>query len=81
MVKYRTIISANIDIDVVKQLKHKTKGTRSRVIERALKAYLAEKDAFDITGVPSRQMMAVLSQREDIPDHLKVLLMQELTRK
>jgi len=80
MVKYRTIISANIDIDVVKKLKHKTKGTRSRVIERALKAYLAEKDAFDITDVPSRQMMAVLSQREDIPDHLKVLLMQELTR-
>jgi len=81
MVKYRTIISANIDIDVVKQLKHKTKGTRSRVIERALKAYLEEKDAFDITDVPSRQMMAVLSQRDDIPDHLKVLLMQELTRK
>ena len=80
MVKYRTIISANIDIDVVKQLKHKTKGTRSRVVERALKAYLEEKEAFNITDIPSRQMMAVLSQRDDIPDHLKVLLMRELTR-
>lgn len=80
MVKYRTIISANIDVDVVKSLKHKTKGTRSRVVERALKAYLEEMEAFNITDVPSRQMMAVLSQRDDVPDHLKVLLMQELTR-
>jgi len=79
MGKYRTIISANIDVDVVKQLHGKTKGTRSRVIERALKAYLADREAFNINDIETRQLMACLTQR-DIPEHLKVLLMQELTK-
>lgn len=76
----KTIISANIPIGIAIRLKDKTKGTRSRVVARALEAYLDEKEAFNITDVPSRQLMAVLSQREDVPDHMKVLLMQELTR-
>lgn len=78
MAKYRTIISANIDVDVVKQLRGKTKGTRSRVIERALRAYLEEKEAFTIQDFPTRNLMAVLLSREECPEHIKVLLLQEL---
>lgn len=44
----KTIISANVPIALAIRLKDKTKGTRSRVISRALKAYLDEKDAFDM---------------------------------
>jgi metal-responsive CopG/Arc/MetJ family transcriptional regulator len=44
----KTIISANVSVSVAKRLQGKTKGTRSRVIERALKNYLDEKDAFDM---------------------------------
>lgn len=80
MVKYRTIISANIDVEVVKQLRGKTKGTRSRVIERALRAYLADKEAFNIGDFETRNLMAVLHAREDCPEHIKILLLQELTR-
>lgn len=78
MAKYRTIISANIDVEVVKQLRGKTKGTRSRVVERALRAYLADREAFNISDIHTRQLMACLSQREDCPEHVKLLLMQEL---
>jgi len=77
---FKTIISANISVDVASQLKGKTKGTRSRVVERALRAYLADKEAFDITDFPSRNLMAVLLSRDDIPEHIKVLLLQELNK-
>lgn len=76
----KTVISANIPIGIAIRLKDKTKGTRSRVVARALEAYLDAKEAFNITDVPSRQLMAVISQREDVPEHLKVLVMQELTK-
>lgn len=44
----KTVISANIPVGLAQRLKTKTKGTRSRVIARALKAYLDEKDAYDM---------------------------------
>lgn len=44
----KTVISANVPISLAIRLKDKTKGTRSRVISRALQAYLDEKDAFDL---------------------------------
>ena len=40
MGKTRSIISANIDTNLVRELQMKTKGTRSRIIERAIRAYL-----------------------------------------
>ena len=44
----KTVISANVPIGLAIRLKDKTKGTRSRVIARALEAYLDEKDAYDM---------------------------------
>jgi hypothetical protein len=81
MGNFKTIISANISVDVAKQLKGKTKGTRSRVVERALRAYLADKEAFDITDIPTRQLLACLSHRDDCDDLLKVLLQKELMKR
>jgi hypothetical protein len=79
MADYKTIISANISTSVVKRLHGKTKGTRSRVIERALKAYLDDMEAFDISDVHTRNLMAALHAREDCPNHIKVILLQHLT--
>lgn len=36
-------------------------------------------DAFDVAEIPSRQLMAVLTTRDDVPQHIKDLLMQQLT--
>ena len=77
MGEYKTIISANIPVSLADRLKSKTKGTRSRVIERALRAYLDDKEAFDVTDLETRTLMILLKNRE-ISQQLKVLLMMEL---
>jgi hypothetical protein len=37
-------------------------------------------DAFDVAELPSRQLMAVVTTREDVPQHVRDLLMQHLTQ-
>ena len=37
-------------------------------------------DAFDVAELPSRQLMAVLTSREEVPQHVRDLLMQHLTQ-
>ena len=64
----KTVISANVPIGLAIRLKDKTKGTRSRVISRALEAYLDEKDAYDMWEM----------DMVDILNH--VLARNELTR-
>ena len=62
----KTVISANIPIGIAIRLKDKTKGTRSRVVARALEAYLDEKDAFDITDVITKDLVMEVMYRKDI---------------
>jgi len=78
MGEYKTIISANVPVSLADALKNKTKGTRSRVVERALRAYLADKEAFDINDLPTRQLMACLLSRDDCSDPTKAVLLAEL---
>tara|TARA_Y100000004_G_C8593627_1_gene277561 strand:- start:29 stop:298 length:270 start_codon:yes stop_codon:yes gene_type:complete len=61
--KTRSIISANIDSDLVKELKMKTKGTRSRIIERAIRAYLNAETDFSIGDVSTKLLATVLYSR------------------
>ncbi len=74
----KTIISANIPVELAIRLKDKTKGTRSRVIARALKAYLDDKDSFDISDVPTRTLLAVLHAREEVSKQTKTIILAEL---
>lgn len=74
----KTIISANIPIELAIRLKDKTKGTRSRVIERALRGYLDAKEEFTIGDIDTRQLMAALHGRDDISDALKAVILSEL---
>jgi hypothetical protein len=78
MTEYKTIISANIPVKLAARLKDKTKGTRSRVIARALKAYLDDMDAFDITDYDTRRLIIQLRNREDISEQLRAMLLVEL---
>lgn len=59
----KSIISANISSSLVKELKNKTKGTRSRVIERALKAYLRGESDYSIVDVSTKRLTVVLLNR------------------
>lgn len=78
MGELKTIISANIPVSIARDLQTKTKGTRSRVITRALKAYLADQEAFDISDIQTRTLLAVLHAREDVSPQMKALLLAEL---
>ena len=78
MTEYKTIISANIPVKLAERLKDKTKGTRSRGIARALKAYLDDMDAFDITDYETRRLLIQLRHREDISEQLRAMLRVEL---
>ena len=73
---FRTIISANISVDVAQQLKGKTKGTRSRVVERALRAYLADKEAFNLEDVTTDKILLELQFRKELTDMQKELIRQ-----
>jgi metal-responsive CopG/Arc/MetJ family transcriptional regulator len=72
----KTIISANIDVGLAMRLKDKTKGTRSRVIERALRNYLDEKEAFNIEEVTTEQLLLELTYRGEIKKTHKAYLME-----
>lgn len=62
----KTVISANVPVSLAIRLKDKTKGTRSRVIARALEAYLDEKEAFTIEDISTEQLLLELSYRGEI---------------
>ena len=72
----KTVISANIPIGIAIRLKDKTKGTRSRVVARALEAYLDEKDAYSIEDVNTMGLVMELMYRKDISQSQKAYLAQ-----
>jgi hypothetical protein len=76
MGELKTIISANIPVSIARDLKTKTKGTRSRVITRALKAYLADMRAFDIEDVVTKDLILELMHREELSSTHKEYLKQ-----
>jgi len=76
MGEMKTIISANIPVSLAEDLKGKTKGTRSRVITRALRAYLNDKDAFDITDYSSEKLLIELISRSNLSETHRGIMRQ-----
>lgn len=72
----KTIISANIPVSLAERLKGKTKGTRSRTIERALRNYLDEKDAYDLDEIQINEILMHLFYRDELSDLQKQLIRQ-----
>ena len=62
----KTVISANVPIGLAIRLKDKTKGTRSRVIARALEAYLDEKEAFNLEDIETESLLLELQYRKEL---------------
>ena len=69
--KTKSIISANIDSDLVTDLRMKTKGTRSRIIERAIRAYLNAETDYSIVDVPTKKLATVLMSRLQAANNYK----------
>ena len=80
--KTRSIISANIDTELVKELQLKTRGTRSRIIERAIRAYLNAETDFSIADCSTKLLATVLYSRLHTENNYKqtslTLMLKEL---
>ena len=72
----KTIISANIPVALAERLKNKTKGTRSRVISRALEAYLDEKEAYNLDDLEIEAILMHLFYRSELSEMQKTLIRQ-----
>lgn len=77
----KTVIAVSIDTNLAKQLERKTKGTRSRTVERALRAYLDGESDYSIQDVETKILATVLMtrlQRENDWNHtpLSMMLME-----
>ena len=72
----KTIISANVPVTLATRLKDKTKGTRSRVITRALTAYLDEKEAYNMNDLDVEDILMHLFYRDELSDMQKTLIRQ-----
>jgi len=72
----KTVISANIPIGLAIRLKDKTKGTRSRVIARALEAYLDEKDAYDMWEMEIVDVLNHVFSRSELTNSQREIIYQ-----
>ena len=56
----------------------KYKPNKTEFVERAVRKLHKQEEDFDISDVPTRQLMAVLQQREDCARHVKIILWDQL---
>ena len=68
--------SYTLNDDVITILKYKPNKTE--FVERAVRKLHKQEEEFDISDVPTRQLMAVLQQREDCARHIKIILWDQL---
>ena len=68
--------SYTLSDDVITILKYKPNKTE--FVERAVRKLHKQEEEFDISDVPTRQLMAVLQQREDCVRHIKIILWDQL---
>lgn len=61
-----------IDYHLYQELRRKP--NQSRIVERAVRRYLNGDEDFSVSEIPTRQLMAALLAREDIPEHLRLQL-------
>ena len=68
--------SYTLSDDVITILKYKPNKTE--FVERAVRKLHKQEEDFDISDVPTRQLMAVLQQREDCVRHIKIILWDQV---
>jgi len=61
-----------IDYHLYQELRKKP--NQSRIVESSIRRYLNADENFDIIEIPTRQLMAALHARDDVPKHLKAAI-------
>jgi hypothetical protein len=66
-----------MDYDVIQMLRSKT--NKSQYVCRAVRAYTIKEEEFDISDVPTRQILAALHARNEISAQLAGCILAELS--
>ena len=56
------------------------KKNKSLIVNRAVKQYLHDHAGFSLADIPTRNVMAALLERDDVPKHLLLLIKLHLTQ-
>lgn len=67
----------SIDYDLAKKLRNKP--NQSRIVCKAVRRFLANQEQYTYTDIPSNRLMMELRMRDDVPNHIKVVLEEYLT--
>ena len=67
-----------LDVNTVELLKRKK--NKSKIVNRAIKMYLQEDDYFSLEDIPTRKILAALTARDDVPEHILLLIKSHLTK-
>ena len=67
----------SIDVSLVSALR--SKRNQSATVCKALRLYLAGEDEFSVSEVPTRNLLAALSNRHGVSEQLRAVIIAELT--
>lgn len=67
-----------LDLSTVELLKRKK--NKSKIVNRAIRMYLQEDDYFSLVDIPTRNILAALTSRDDVPEHILLLIKSHLTK-
>ena len=72
-------INRTFSLPVPLVIKLKSSKNHSRIVEKAVRKYLDEKDEFSVSDLPTRQLLSALSNRKDIDDVLRAAVIAQLS--
>lgn len=75
----RMRINRTFSLPVPLVIKLKLQKNQSRIVEKAVRKYLDEKDEFSVSDLPTRQLLSALSNRKDIDDVLRAAVIAQLS--
>jgi len=67
----------SIDYDLAQKLRNKP--NQSRIVCKAVRRFLANQDQYTYSDIRSERLMMELKMRDDVPNHIKVLITEYLT--
>ena len=73
-------INRTFSLPVALAIRLKSCSNQSSVVSKAVKKYLDEKDVYSLIDVETRHLLAVISGREDAPEHIKLLVIEYMNR-
>jgi phage-related protein len=72
-------INRTFSLPVPLVIKLKTQRNQSAVVERAVSKYLNEKDEFSLMDIPTKQLLSVLTNRDDLSPIVRATIQAQLS--